>query len=104
MTVTVKIMIIDSQFPPSHNTYQFHTSCDLVRRISAACILLLFRLIELQQDYHVCHNSRRTLKQRKQNRMQHWNLRFVEMSIHSLKGNGAKHNNCITATRYATQL
>jgi hypothetical protein len=92
------------QFLLSHDTYQLHTTRDLFRHISAANILRFVRLIELQQDYHVCHNSRRILKQRKQNRMQHWNLRFVEMLVHYLMGKGAKHNNRITATHYDTHL
>jgi len=65
----------------SHVTYQFQSSCDSVRHISAARILRFVRLIELQQDYHICHNSRRTLKQRKQYRMQHYNVRFVEVLV-----------------------
>jgi hypothetical protein len=80
MTVIIIIIIIiiivtkfriDLQFPRSRHTYQFQSSYDLVRHISATRILRFVRLIELQQDYHVRHNSRRTLKQRKQNRMQH---------------------------------
>ena len=73
------------QFPRSHYTYQFQTSWDLVRHISAARILRFFRLIELQQDYHICHNSRRILKQRKQYRMKHSNVQFVDMSVHYLE-------------------
>jgi hypothetical protein len=62
------------------------------------------RLLELQQDYHVCHNSRRTLKQRKQYRMLHYNVRFVEMSVHQIKRKGAKFDSSIRAIRFATHL
>jgi hypothetical protein len=63
--IIVTISIIDCAVPRSHDTYQFKSSWDLIRHISAAGILRFVRLIKLQQNYHVCHNSRCILKQKK---------------------------------------
>jgi hypothetical protein len=69
--VSFTIMIIDCAV----SSVTWHIPIPIFMRLSssysAASILRMFRLIELHQDDHVCDNSGRTLKHRKQYRMQH---------------------------------